>query len=192
MKILKTFEKFNQQIILPNQISIGDFVDRLNEKSRLSIDKETIVNWWENNLRSIKIHYFPFKLNQIMGCFLPGNIVCINSKSYSVSDIKLFIALHESKHVLQDKDDTMKEKYFKTVLNGDKEEFLINYRILENEANTFAINACKEMGFNNIVSSESKLRMNESMGEMVYTMMKNDIEKTGSTQLHELLLSQIL
>lgn len=50
----------------------------------------------------------------------------------------------------------------------------------------------KEMGFNNIVSSESKLRMNESMGEMVYTMMKNDIEKTGSTELHQLLLSQIL
>jgi hypothetical protein len=48
------------------------------------------------------------------------------------------------------------------------------------------------MGFNNIVSSETRLRMNESMGELVYSMMKNDIEKTGSTELHELLLSQIL
>ena len=192
---IKNFKSFNESvepIILPNPISISDFVDKLNETSRIPLDKDIIVNWWENNLPMIKIHYFPFKNNQIMGCYFTENRIAVNSSSFSSSDMRLFISIHESRHILQDVDGTMEEKYFKTVVNGNKEEFLINYRILEDDANTFAINACKEMGINSIVSIESKLRSNELMGEPVYNMMSQDIKLIKPNTFSELLYSQII
>ena len=36
----------------------------------------------------IKIFYFPFKNNQIMGCFFTGNKIAVNSTSFSPSDMK--------------------------------------------------------------------------------------------------------
>lgn len=189
MKYLKKFNESNSYIVLPNEISISDFIDRLNEKSKLSISKEVIINWWNNNLPNIRIFYFPFKINQIIGCCFSENRVVINSTSHSPSDIKLFIALHESKHTLQD---DVEEKYFKTVINGDKESFMKNYRELENDANNFALNSLKEMGLNISISDENRLRSNENMGNNVYNMMSNDIIKTRSTTLSELFYKQIL
>tara|TARA_B100000768_G_C11189392_1_gene336614 strand:+ start:405 stop:992 length:588 start_codon:yes stop_codon:yes gene_type:complete len=195
MRTLKTFEKFNEsvgEINLPNEISISDFIDELNKKSPLPVSKQVILDWWEKNLSMIKIFYFPFKNNQIMGCFFSGNKIAVNSTSFSPSDMKLFITLHESKHVLQDLDGTVEEKYFNTVVNENKEEFLINYKMLEEDANDFAINGCKEIGLNNIVLNEQRLRMNENIGEIIYNMMLTDIKKTGSTTFSELLSNQVL
>ena len=64
--------------------------------------------------------------------------------------------------------------------------------MLEEDANDFAINGCKEMGLNNIVSSEQRLRMNENIGDIVYNMMSSDIKRTGATTFSELLYSQVL
>jgi hypothetical protein len=191
---MKWIKKYKDYLILesglPDYTTIVEFVDLLKIQSPI---KENIISWWEINRTDIKIYYFPFNTNKpIMGCFMGTDTILINSSTHLPSEIKFFIALHESKHADQEKLGIFTPGYFQTVVDGNKEEFLKNYRILENEANTFAINACKEIGFNQIVSMENRLRSNENMGDTIYNMMRNDILKTGATTIFELLKDQIL
>jgi hypothetical protein len=66
------------------------------------------------------------------------------------------------------------------------------YRDLERDANDFAINSMRELGFSGEMDREEmRLRSNEMAGEMVYRMMSNDIERLGATDMFDLLKKQI-
>jgi hypothetical protein len=84
------------------------------------------------------------------------------------------------------------EGYYDTVVKGDKESFLQNYKELEKDANDFAINSMIEIGFEREMRNESqRLRSNELSGEMVYRMMTGDIEKLNPVDFIDLLKKQI-
>jgi len=190
---MKHIKNYNNYLILesnelPSFITIYEFIDSLNIQY-----KEQIISWWIKNRNDIKIYYFPFNTNKpIIGCFMGTDSVLINSSANVPAEIKFFIALHESKHADQEKLGIFTPGYFQTVINGNKNEFLKNYKILENEANTFAINSCKEIGIKEIVNIENRLRSNENMGHVIYDMMRADILKTRATTIFELLKYQIL
>lgn len=194
---MKHLKRFNESLekSFPGEISISDFIDRLNEGRTppLGASKETIISWWNQNRSNFKIHYFPFNTQKpIMGCFVGTDRVLINSTPPVPGDIKFFIALHESRHAFQEENSEFTPKYFQTVVDGNKEEFLQNYKELEQDANTYAIDACRTMGFRQIISMEHMLRGNENMGEEIYRMMTDDLAKTNASTFFELLEGQIL
>jgi hypothetical protein len=84
------------------------------------------------------------------------------------------------------------EGYYNTVVNNDKESFLRAYKELEEDANDFAISSMRELEFDREMNSEEqRLRGNEGVGNMVYNMMKDDIEKYQPTDFFDLLRKQI-
>jgi hypothetical protein len=85
------------------------------------------------------------------------------------------------------------EGYYNTVVNGDRESFLRSYSELEKDANDFAINSMRLIGFEREMSMEEmRLRGNERAGDMVYQMMTNDINRLNPTDFIDLLEKQIL
>jgi hypothetical protein len=106
--------------------------------------------------------------------------------------VKLFLLLHESKHCDQYNEGRFMEEYYYTVVNGDKETFLTSYKELEEEANIFAITSMRELGFIREMNMEGPmLRGNERAGEMIYNMMRKDIEKYQPIDFFDLLTKQI-
>ena len=188
MKYLKSFRIFEN---LNNSMKIEQFVKDINLPEN---KREVVINWWNKNRNHIKIHYFSFAAHQpIGGVFLGVDEIAVNSKLPMPPHIKLFLALHESAHCDQHRENRFMAGYYDTVVEGKKEEFLTNYKELEKEANDFAINSMKEMGFGaEIDREEMRLRGNERAGDLVYKMMTEDIRKFQATDFIDLLKKQIL
>ncbi len=190
MKHLKSFKLF-ESLTETNQISINQFLIeiRIPENRR-----QQIVEWWNQNRTNIKIYYFPFSSPQpIAGVFLGTDTIAINSTLPMPPHVKLFLALHESRHCDQHTQGIFMEGYYNTVVNGDKDSFLQSYRALEKDANDFAINSMRAIGFEREMNMEEmRLRGNEGAGNMVYQMMTNDINRLNPTDFIDLLKKQIL
>lgn len=183
MKYLKSYSKLFDNYYSyksPNdledesgQISINEFVNKI------GIDrKDEIIKWWNENRNHIKLHIKSFNTRQpIAGIFLGSDMVYINGNLPPMMPpyIKLFLALHESRHCDQHRDGRFMSGYYDTVLNGDKEGFLSSYKELEKDANDYAFNAMRELGYQ--MREEHMLRENENSGQMVYNMMSDDIKK---------------
>ena len=189
MKHLKSFKIF-ESLTEENQISIEQFLNEI----RIPSNKiQQIIEWWNQN-RDIEIYYFPFSSPQpIAGVFLGTDTIAINSRLPMPPHVKLFLALHESRHCDQHAQGIFMEGYYDTVVNGDKASFLQSYVELEKDANDFAVNSMREMGFEREMNMEEmRLRGNEGAGNMVYQMMTNDINRLNSTDFIDLLKKQIL
>jgi hypothetical protein len=156
--------------------------------------RPTIISWWNKNRKNINIHIFKFNSSKpIAGVFLGENSIALNEGLQMPPHIKLFLALHESRHCDQHREGKFMEGYYETVLRGDKEGFLMAYKKLEKDANDFAINTMKQIGFEKEMNMEEQmLRRNEGAGEMVYQMMSNDIKKLKPVDFIDLLKKQIL
>jgi hypothetical protein len=188
MKYLKSYKIFES---LDITISIEDFLRRIRIPNHLI---SNIVSWWNKNRSHIDIYSFNFNTGKmIAGGIVGKNKIAINERLPMPPHVKLFLLLHESKHIDQHNEDRFMDAYFQTVVDGNKEEFLRNYTELEVEANLFTIEAMNELGFEREMRMESNmLRGNENAGEMVYRMMRSDIEKYGSNDFFDLIKSQIL
>lgn len=153
-----------------------------------------ISEWWSKNRSNIKIHLFPFSSpDPIAGVFLGDDTVCINESLRMPPHIKMFLALHESRHCDQERKGMFMEGYYDTVINNDLDGFLEAYSKLEKDANDYAINSMREIGFSREMDmEENRLRGNERAGNMVYSMMKRDIERLNPTDFFDLLKKQIL
>ena len=187
------FSKFiNENISLPNKVTIEEFVDNL----RLPLEeKDVIIEWWNKYRKRFNIHKFDFNTTEpICGVFIDENTIAVNSKEKRMpAELFLFIILHESRHADQEKNDRFSERYFDTVVNDDKEAFLKGYKELETDANDYALKSMEEMGFDNFVYHMGKMvRGNEKEGENVWKMMKADIEKFQAKTFSELIHKQIL
>jgi hypothetical protein len=185
IKSFKIFESINQPVI-----PINEFLQRIRIPNHLIND---ISNWWMENRSHIKIHFFPFQSSKpIAGVFLGEDTICINERIPMPPHMKLFLALHESRHCDQHKEGRFMDGYYNTVVNNDKESFLRYYKELEEDANDFAISSMRELGFDREMNSEEqRLRGNEGAGNMVYNMMKDDIEKYQPIDFFDLLRKQI-
>lgn len=184
IKHYKTFENFD------TSISINKFLDEIGIKD---IQKDTIIKWWNQNRSHIKIYHFPFSSPQpILGVILSENEVAVNKKMDVPPHIKLFLVLHESRHCDQHSQGIFNPLYFETVVRGNKAEFLKNYVRLEQDANDFAINSMRELGFELEMNREERmLRRNESAGNLVYDMMTQDIRRFQPTDFIDLLKKQV-
>jgi hypothetical protein len=188
MKHLKNFKIFESSI--SQDISITDFLIKIRiDESKI----QTISDWWSQNRTGIKIHLFPFKSQRIMGVFLGVDTICINDLSFFPPHMKLFLALHESRHCDQHREGRFMSGYYDTVIAENKVGFLKAYSELEKDANDFAISSMRQCGFSREMDNEeSRLRMNETMGNQVYEMMTNDIRKFNPIDFIDLLKKQIL
>jgi hypothetical protein len=189
MKYLQTYKLF-EDLDNSTQVSIDQFL----EKIRIpEFKRPEIISWWNQNRTDFVIHYFDFSSPQpIAGVFLGENIIAINSRLPMPPHIKLFLALHESRHCDQHREGRFMEGYYNTVVNGDKESFLQTYMDSERDANDFAIQSMRECGFDSEMNfEEMRLRGNERAGDMVYRMMSNDIQRLNPTNFFDLLKKQI-
>lgn len=196
MKYLKSYKLFENQ---GNEVPIEIFLKEIgipNDKHRIVID------WWYKNLAHIKIYHFEFSSPEpILGVILSKNEISINKTSNNPRlplhkmpiFIKLFSALHESKHCDQHIENRFSNLYFDPVKEGDKYRFLKNYLELEKEANDFAINSLREIGFDLEMNREEiNLRRNEEAGHMVYDMMTQDIRRFQPIDMIDLYRKQVL
>ncbi len=188
MKHLKPYKLFES--LQDSQITIEQF---LQEIRMPDFKCNSIINWWNQNRSEIKIHFFSFRTQQpIAGVFLGGDTICINSNLPMPPHIKLFLALHESRHCDQHRQGDFMQGYYQTVLDGDKDAFMLAYNQLERDANDFAINSMRQCGFETEMNfEEMRLRGNERAGEMVYRMMSSDIMRLQPTDFFDLLKKQI-
>lgn len=185
IKSFKIFESINQPVV-----PINEFLEKIRISKHLI---EGISNWWMENRSHIKIHFFRFQTSKpIAGVFLGEDTVCINEGMPMPPHMKLFLALHESRHCDQHKEGRFMDGYYNTVVGGDKESFLRTYRELEKDANDFAISSMRQLGFEREMNlEEQRIRSNEGAGSMVYNMMKSDIEKYQPVDFFDLLRKQI-
>jgi hypothetical protein len=188
MKYLKSYKIFES---LDTTISIEDFLTRIRIPNHLV---GNISEWWNQNRSHIDIYLFRFNTNKmIAGGIVGENKIAINESIPMPPHVKLFLLLHESKHIDQHNEGRFMDAYFQTVVDGNKEEFLRNYSELEAEANLFAIEAMNELGFEREMRMEANmLRGNERAGEMVYRMMQADINQYEPNNFFDLIKSQIL
>lgn len=193
MKHIKSFKIFENH---GNEVSIEIFLQEIG----IPNDKHPIViDWWYKNLSHIKIYHFEFSSPEpIIGVVLSENEIAINKTSNPRLPwnkmpifIKLFTALHESKHCDQHRENRFSNLYFDPVKEGDKDRFFENYFKLEREANDFAINSLREMGF---MVRDSELRGNESLraAESVYQMMRIDVQRLNPIDMIDLYRKQVL
>lgn len=184
------FEKHSAPGV-PGRITIQGFLSSLGfpdaEKSRIS-------EWWAANRGRFQIHLFPFKGDSpILGVFLGDATIAINQKSMAPPPIKLFVALHESRHADQHLEGRFEVPYFQTVVAGDREGFLAAYSELEREANDYALDCMRELGFERFMTpQEGHLRGNEIQGPQVYNMMRADIERVKPQSFFDLLMHQVV
>jgi hypothetical protein len=188
MKYLKGYKIFES---LDSPIAIEDFLNRIRIPNHLI---PNIVSWWNENREHVDIYLFQFNTYQPIGGGIVGkNKIAINEKLHMPPHIKLFLLLHESKHIDQHNEGRFMGEYFQTVVDGNKEEFLRNYKELEEEANLFAIQSMNELGFEQEMRRESNmLRGNEGAGEMIYRMMSKDIRTYNPNDFFDLIKNQIL
>jgi hypothetical protein len=189
MKYLQKFKLFER---LDNSTLVT--IDELLERFRIPNPmRPTISSWWNENRRDIRIHLFPFNSPQpIAGVFLGENIIALNERVPMPPHVKLFLALHESRHCDQHREGNFMEGYYETVVRGDRENFLRAYSELERDANDFAINSMRQIGFDREMDREEMmLRSNERAGDMVYQMMSSDIQRLNPVDFFDLLKKQI-
>jgi hypothetical protein len=188
MKYLKPYKIYES--LQDTEVSIDEFLEKVGIPES---KRPQIINWWNENRRDFIIHYFNFSSPQpIAGVFLGENIIAINSRLPMPPHIKLFLALHESRHCDQHKEGRFMEGYYNTVVNGDKESFLQTYTDSERDANDFAVQSMRDCGFDSEMNfEEMRLRGNERAGDMVYRMMSNDIERLNPVDFFDLLKKQI-
>lgn len=181
----KVYENLNN-----TQVSIEDFLKNIGMPQ---FKHEQIIEWWNNNRRNIKIHFFPFSSPKpIAGVFLGTDVIAVNQRLQMPPHVKLFLALHESRHCDQHSNGIFMSGYYDTVVSGDENSFLQSYRELEQDANSYAINGMREMGFEREMNIEEiRLRSNENAGPMVFRMMTDDIRLLNPTDFIDLLKKQI-
>lgn len=190
LKSYKLFESFTED----NKVSIELFLEQI-EITR-TINEETtqfIINWWKENRSHIILYLFDFNTTMpIAGGIIDVNTIAINKKMRMPPQMKLFLALHESKHIDQYNENRFEEGYFNSVVNDNKELFLKSYKELEKEANDYAIDSMIELGFDHFINgSKNMLKSNEMVGEQVYRMMKSDINLFNPNTMFELIKKQI-
>lgn len=189
MKKIKTYKLFESSIGKPT-LTIEQFLKEIGLERDTKFSR--IVQWWKTNRNNIKINYFSFSSPQpIAGVYLGPDEIAINQRLQMPPHIKLFLALHESRHCDQEAQGIIESGYYDTVVRGDMNSFLQSYTDLERDANDFAINAMTEMGFD-MRFEEARLRGNEGAGPMVYRMMTSDIARLRPTNFIDLLKKQIL
>ena len=190
MKHLNTFKLF-ERLDESTLVTIEQLLERIRIPNPM---RPTIISWWNQNRRDIGIHFFTFNSPQpIAGVFLGENIIALNERLPMPPHVKLFLALHESRHCDQHREGVFMEGYYETVLRGDREGFLMAYSELERDANDFAINSMRQIGFEREMNMEEMmLRGNERAGGMVYQMMTNDIQRLNPVDFIDLLKKQIL
>ena len=130
-RILKFSELFENAKTsdIPGEMSVYDFCLEIGFSKE---DSEIISEWWDRMRHDIGIHYFPFETSHpIGGVFLSGDDVAINSKLNMPKEMKLFLALHESKHADQQKEGDFHDLYFKPALDGDLDAFVRGYNETE-------------------------------------------------------------
>jgi len=188
MRYLLTYRLWES---LENPLGIQEFVERIGIDPDL---RERVIQWWQENRSGIRIHYFNFNSSQpIMGVFLGEADVAINSRVNAPGWMKLFLALHESRHADQHREGDFMQGYWQTVIAEEEEEFLEAYQYFERDANDFAVGSMLEMGFRQEMEQEgTRLRGNERAGRMVYQMMRRDIQRFQPDDFIDLLKIQIL
>lgn len=189
MKYLLTYRLF-ERLDNSTQVTIEQFLEKVGISPHI---RPQIVSWWGQNRSEIRIHLFSFNSPQpIAGVFLGTDTIVINERLQMPPHIKLFLALHESRHCDQYREGGFMEGYYDTVVRGDKEAFLRAYRDLEGDANDFAIQSMRACGFEREMNfEEGRLRGNERAGEMVYRMMTGDIQRLNPVDFFDLLKKQI-
>ena len=187
MKHIKSFKIFENQ---GTEISIDKFLQEIGVPNR---NIPMILDWWSKNRNHIKIYHFPFSSpHPIAGVILSENEIAVNKKMNLPPHIKLFLVLHESRHCDQHSQGIFNPEYYETVVQGNKSEFLKNYVKLEQDANDFAINTMRELGFDLEMNREERnLRRNEGAGHMVYDMMTQDIRRFQPIDFIDLLKKQV-
>ena len=189
MKHLNTFKLF-ERLDNSTLVTIEQLLERIRIPNPM---RPAIVSWWNQNRRDIRIHFFTFNSTQpIAGVFLGEDVIAINERVPMPPHVKLFLALHESRHCDQHREGRFMEGYYETVVGGDREGFLTAYSELERDANDFAINSMREIGFQREMNFEERmLRGNERAGDMVYQMMSDDIQRLNPVDFFDLLKKQI-
>lgn len=189
MKYLLRYRLF-ERLDNSTEVTIEQFLEKVGIPNHM---RPQIVSWWGQNRSEIRIHLFSFNSPQpIAGVFLGTDTIVINERMSMPPHIKLFLALHESRHCDQYREGGFMEGYYDTVVRGDKEAFLTAYRDLEKDANDFAIQSMRACGFEREMNfEESRLRGNEAAGEMVYRMMTSDIQRLNPEDFFDLLKKQI-
>ena len=189
MKHLNTFKLFER---LDNSalVTIEQLIERIGIPNPM---RPNIITWWNENRRDIRIHLFPFNSPQpIAGAFLGEDVIALNEGLPMPPHVKLFLALHESRHCDQHREGRLMPGYYDSVVNGDKETFLQAYIDLERDANDFAIQSMIACGFQREMGFEERmLRGNERAGNMVYQMMSDDIQRVNPVDFFDLLKKQI-
>lgn len=176
---------------IPGEIRIDDFVSQIGFSGELA---KNICDYWKRTRGEVKIFFFPFACPQpILGAYIGDENLAINSRPPIPKEMRLFILFHESQHIQQHQEGRLEEQYFQTVVNDDKESFIQNYQLLEDEANTFAFNSMRAVGLSDFSESQERsVRSNERAGDGVFKMIKGDILRTKANSLAELIRIQIL
>ena len=193
MSISSDIKTPNKNESFPGEVGIEEFVNFLKINSEI---KKEVCNWWSLSRNNIKIHIFPFRTESpILGCFIGNKRVAINSKGIDgiQPEMILFALLHETRHSDQYDADEYHGEYFGAANRGDIDSFRRTYLNSEKDANSYAISVMRDIGFDYFLDRQEKMiRKNEEAADMVYSMMRNDIEKHKVSTLMELVFKQIL
>ena len=190
MNHLSTFKLF-ERVDNSTLVTIEQFLQRIGIPNHM---RPTIISWWNQNRSEIRIHFFRFRTTEPIGGFIiGGNTIVLNDDSMPMPPhVKLFLALHESRHCDQHLMGNSITQYFDSVVRGDKESFMRHYAELESDANDFAIQSMRACGFGRQMNlEEGMLRANEMAGDMVYGMMSDDIQRINPIDFFDLLKKQI-
>jgi hypothetical protein len=191
MKYLKSYEKIFESL-QDSDVKIDQLLESIGIPEQR---RPEIVSWWNDNRGHIKIKFFDFNTTHpICGVFLGEDVIAVNRRLRMPMPphFRLFIMLHESRHCDQYREGRFIDGYFDSVVNGDRETFMKAYRELEKDANDFAIDSMREIGFTREMDSEEyRLRGNEGAGNQVYAMMTKDINDMKPTDFFDLLRKQI-
>ena len=192
MKHLNTFKLF-ERLDNSTLVTIEQLLERIGIPNPM---RPNIVNWWNQNRSEIRIHFFRFNTTEpIGGIITDGNTIVLNDDLHirpMPPHIKLFLALHESRHCDQHMMGNSITQYFDSVVRNDRQSFMRHYQELESDANDFAIQSMRTCGFDRQMNFEERmLRSNEMAGDMVYQMMSNDIQRINPVDFFDLLKKQI-
>lgn len=192
MKHLSTFKLF-ERLDNSTLVTIEQFLERVRIPNHI---RPQIINWWNQNRSEIRIHFFRFNTTEpIGGIITDGNTIVLNDDLQTrpmPPHIKLFLALHESRHCDQHRMGNSITQYFDSVIRNDRQSFMRHYQELESDANDFAIQSMRACGFDRQMNFEERmLRSNEMAGDMVYQMMSDDIQRLNPVDLFDLFKKQI-
>jgi hypothetical protein len=193
MKNYKQFlnENINRKELVLDPIPIESFLTRSGLPNYLV---DNISKWWHQNRSHIEIYLFPFNTDKpIMGGIIGENKIAVNETRPLPPHIRLFLALHESRHCDQYNEGVFERGYFESVKSENLKAFLGAYMYLEKDANDFAVSSMRACGFGREMDfEESRLRKNEEGGEIVYKMMREDIARYNPDNFFDLIKIQIL